>query len=201
MIPAVPGIDSSTIAAIVAGPSNWISWSRCCRARAVSSASVVGVELRAVEERPVEVDDALGAVVVGPATRVAGEVDRRRRVAVVAAVAGENLAAAGVQARHPDGVLNRVRATIREKHVTETVARGPLDDEPGGLRPGRVGVLRRDRREQGGLLGDRRDDLGVPEPEVGEDELTGEVEVRRPGAVPDPRTLCAGHERRAASLR
>jgi hypothetical protein len=41
MIPAVPGMDSRTIAAIVAGPSIAIVCSRCCSARSHSSASVV----------------------------------------------------------------------------------------------------------------------------------------------------------------
>ena len=41
MIPAVPGIDSSTIAAIVAGPSSWIVCSRCSSARSHSSCSVL----------------------------------------------------------------------------------------------------------------------------------------------------------------
>ena len=40
MMPAVPGMDSRMIAAIVAGPSNWMVRSRWCSARSVSSASV-----------------------------------------------------------------------------------------------------------------------------------------------------------------
>lgn len=41
MMPAVPGTVSRMIAAIVAGPSKAIVSSRCWRARALSSASVV----------------------------------------------------------------------------------------------------------------------------------------------------------------
>jgi len=40
MIPAVPGMDSSRIAAIESGPSKAISWSRCCSARSHSCSSV-----------------------------------------------------------------------------------------------------------------------------------------------------------------
>ena len=41
MIPAVPGIASSTIAAMVDGPSSATTCSRCSSARSHSSASVV----------------------------------------------------------------------------------------------------------------------------------------------------------------
>ena len=40
-MPAVPGTDSSRIAAIVLGPSDWITRSRWCSARADSSSGVV----------------------------------------------------------------------------------------------------------------------------------------------------------------
>ncbi len=41
MMPAVPGIDSSMIAAIVRGPSSAMTCSRCSSARSHSSTSVV----------------------------------------------------------------------------------------------------------------------------------------------------------------
>ncbi len=107
MMPAVPGMDSSMIAAMVDGPSSRITSSQMCQRALALLGLGGGVEVRAVQERPEEVDDAGVAVVVGPAPRVAGEVDRGVGAAVVRAVAGEHLVAAGVQTRHAHRVLDR----------------------------------------------------------------------------------------------
>ena len=80
------------------------------------------------------------------------------------------------------------------------VAGGALHDEPRGLAARGVRVLRRHRGEQRGLLLDGGDDARVPEAEVRVDELAGEVEQRRPLAVPDPGPLAAGDHQRLQRL-
>ena len=140
------------------------------RPLAHSCSSVLGVERRAVEVRPEEVHDTAVAVVVGPAPRVAGQVDRRVGAAVVAAVAREHLVAPGVQPGHPDGVLDGVGAAVGEEDLVQ-VAGCALGDQPGGLGARVVGVLRRDRAQPGGLLLDRGDDLRVLVADVGVDQL------------------------------
>ena len=56
-------------------------------------------------------------VLVGHAAPVARRDDRRAGVAVVRAVGREDLVAAGVQARHADGVLVRVGAAVGEEDL------------------------------------------------------------------------------------
>ena len=104
-------------AAIVPGPSNATTCSRCSSARSHSCSSDSRPERRAVGVRAEEVHDAGGAAVVGPAPRVAGHLDRGGRVAVVAAVGREHLVPAGVQPGHPHRVLDRVGAAVGEEHL------------------------------------------------------------------------------------
>ena len=93
-------------------------------------------ELRAVEEGPEEVHVA-GRVLVGDAAPVARRDDGGAGVAVVRAVAREDLGPAGDQAGHPDGVLVGVGAAGREEDLLEALGR-PLQDQPCRLRTGRV---------------------------------------------------------------
>ena len=145
---------------------------------------VLRVERRTVEEGAVEVDDAGGAVVAGIAARVPGQVDGGVGSAVIRAVPGEHLAPAGVQTGHPHGVLHGVGAGVGEEHMVQIAGRA-LGDQPRGLRPGGVHVLRGDRAQLGGLLGDRGDDLRMLVADVGEDQLPGEVQQPVALAVPD----------------
>ena len=117
-----PEIDSSTIAAMVAAPRARRSAPGGPAARSHSSRRR-GAEGRAVQERPEEVDDAPAPWSVGPAPRVAGEVDRRARGgAVVGAVGATAPSTPGVQPGHPDRVLDRVGAAVGEEDVAEAVA-------------------------------------------------------------------------------
>ena len=192
--PAVPTTVSMRIAAIVPGPSNWMTCSRWARARSDSSASEVGPERGAVRVRAEEVHVAVG-VLVGPAAGVAGRGHRGAGVAVVAAVEAEHLVLAGVDASHPDRVLVGVGAAVGEEDLVEA-GRGQLGDALGGLAADVVGVLRRDRRELGGLLLDRGDDLRVLVTDVDVDQLAGEVEVAGAVVVPDVGPLGPGDGQR-----
>jgi len=118
-----------------------------------------GVVHRAIEERPKEVHHARGAVVVGPASRVPGQVDRRGGRPVVAAVGREDLLATSVQTRESNGVFVRLGAAVGEEHLGRAV-KGVVEDEFG--RPVALGiaVLGRDRGQQLGLFGNRGDDFG-----------------------------------------
>ncbi len=189
-MPAVPGIVSRMIAAMVAGPSKAIVSSRCWRARAPPPPRWWR-EGRAVEERRPEAHDARGAVVGGPAARVAGQVDRGGGGAVVRAVGGEHLRAARVQTGHADGVLDGLGAAVGEEDLVQ-VARGALGDEACGLGADVHGEGGREGGELPGLLLDRGDDPGVLVADVGIDEAAGEVEVAVPVVVPEVRTLGAG---------
>ena len=138
------------MAAIVDGPSNVITCSRCSSARWHSCCSVVAQNERPVQVRAEEVH-VPGGELVRPPPRVAGGGDRRPGVAVVGAVEAEHLAAAGVQPGHPDRVLVRVGAAVGEEHLLQAV-RGQRRDPGGRLAPHVVGVLRRDRGQPGRLL-------------------------------------------------
>ncbi len=143
-----------------------------------------GPEVRAVGVGTEEVHVVVGEL-VGPAPRVAGRDDGRTGVAVVRAVEAQDLAAAGVQAGHPDRVLDGIGATVGEEHLVHARG-GQLADQPGGLAAGGVRVLRGDGRQDAGLLLDRSDDLGVLVADVGVDQLAGEVQVPVAVVVPDP---------------
>ena len=80
-----------------------------------------GVELRAVEEGPEEVDDAGGAGVGREAPGVTGEVDAQVGAAVVRAVAAEHLGPTGVDAGHAHGVLDGLGAAVGEEDVAEAL--------------------------------------------------------------------------------
>ncbi len=98
-----------------AGPSTISASARCCRARWVSSASLVAWKAAAVRVRAPELDDAGHAGLARPTAGVAGERDRAAGAAVVAAVGGQHLAAAGVQAGHAHRVLGGLRAAVGEE--------------------------------------------------------------------------------------
>ena len=110
---------------------------------------------------------------------------------VIAAIPGDDLVASGDQARHPDGVLVGVGAAIGEEHLVEALGRA-VEDQLGCPGPSLIGVRRSDGRQLLHLLDDAGDDLGVLVPEVGEDELAGEVEVALAVVVPDGAALTAG---------
>ncbi len=154
-----------------------------------------GVEVAAVEVRAEEVDDAGVAVVVRPAPGVAGEVDRGLRPAVVRAVAGEDLGAAGAQPGHPHGVLVGVGAAVGEEDPVQ-VAGSVLADQAGGLGTLVVGVLGGDGGQGAGLGDDRLDHVGVLVADVGVHQLGGEVQQAVAGAVPDVGALGAGDDHR-----
>ena len=156
---------------------------------------VLGVERRAVQERSVEVHHTSAGVVAGNAAGVAGQVDRGLGAAVVRAVPGEHLAAAGVQTGHPDRMLDGVGAGVGEEHMVQ-IARGALGDQPGGLGPRVVDELRGDGAQLGRLLGDRGDHLGVLMADVGEDQLPGVVEQPVAVAVPHVGALGRQHGHR-----
>ena len=128
---------------------------------------------------------------VGHPAPVPGGDDRCSGVAVIAAIPGDDLVASGDQARHPDGVLVGVGAAIGEEHLVEALGRA-VEDQLGCLGPSLIGVRRSDGRQLLHLLDDAGDDLGVLVPEVGEDELAGEVEVALAVVVPDGAALTAG---------
>ena len=146
----------------------------------------VGVERRAVVVGAEEVHDRRVGGLVGPAARVSRQGDRRRRVAVVAAVHREHLALARDQARHAHGVLIGIRPAVREEHLREAVGRD-LADEPGEFAAGGVRHRGLDRREPPRLLLDRRDEIGVLVAEVEVHQLRREVEVAVAGVVPEGR--------------
>src|SRR5699024_6163557 len=98
-------------------------------------------EVRTVLVGGHEVDDALGRIVVGEATGVAGDIDGQLGAAVVAAVGREHLRPSRVQPGHADRVLVRVGPAVGEEHVVE-IARGALGDESGRFGAGLVDVLR-----------------------------------------------------------
>ena len=153
------------------------------------------MEGAAVEERPEEVHRAGRAVVVGPAARVARDVDREVGAAVVRAVRREHLDPPGVQPRHPDRVLVGVGSPVGEEHLVEVTGR-VARDQPGRLRPRRVGVLRGDRAQVRRLLLDRGHDPGVLVAQVREDELGREVQQPLTVLVPDVRALGLGDHHR-----
>ena len=152
-----------------------------------------GVEGRAVEVGAPEVHDPGHARLGRPAAGVAGEHDRAARGAMVAAVGGEHLVPAGVQAGHPDRVLVGVRAAVGEEDLVEVTGR-ELGQEAGGLGAHVVGEGRRDGALPSGVLLDRGDELGVLVADVDVDQLGGEVEVLLPLVVPEVRAagVCDG---------
>ena len=76
MMPAVPGIVSRTMAAIVDGPSNGDDLLEVLEGPVALLLLARGVERGAVEERPEEVHRPGAPVVVRPAPRLAGQVRR-----------------------------------------------------------------------------------------------------------------------------
>ena len=122
-----------------------------------------------------EADDPDEPRLVGPAARVAGEGHRPEGRAVVRAVAGEDLVAAGVMPRELDRVLVRLGAAEREEELVEVAGHdlGQLRAEPPADLRGedRNGVLELRR-----LLVDRLDHPRVPVADVHAHQLAVEVE-------------------------
>ena len=110
-------------------------------------------------------------VFVRYAAPVSGRHDRRTRVAVVRTVLREHLVAPGVQARHPNGVLIRIRTAVGEEDLIEAVW-SAVHDAHGCLAAGQVCGRRRDRREQASLLCDGLDDGRMLVPNIEIDQLT-----------------------------
>ena len=122
----------------MAGPSDWMTRSRWCSARSRLLLGRRRPELAAVQVRAEEVHVPAGVLVRHPSP-VAGRDDRRAGVAVVRAVGREHLVAAGVQARHADGVLVGVRAAVGEEHLARSRRAALRDDALGGLAAREVG--------------------------------------------------------------
>ena len=99
------------------------------------------------------------------------------RRAVIGAVGSQHLWPAGVQAGHPYGVLDRLRAACREQHVAEPVRRD-LDDQARRFAPDIGGMGGCKRTKAVGLFLDGRNDARVLVAEVREDQLRAEVHVR-----------------------
>ena len=149
----------------------------------------------AVRVRVEHAHDAGDARLGGPAARVAGERDRAGRRAVVAAIARDDLVAAGVPACELDRVLVRLGAAVREERHRD-VARRHLGDQARERRA-RLGCHRRaDRAELVGLLLDRGDEPRVLVADRDVDELRREVEVALAVVVPEVAALGAGNRNR-----
>ncbi len=116
---------------------------------------------------------------------IAGRDDGRAGVAVVGAVGGEHLVAAGVQARQPDGVLVGVRAAVGEEHLVHTVRR-QRRDPLGRLAASQIRGGRSDGRQARGLVGDRGRDHRMLVADVHIDHLAGEIQVLPARVVPHP---------------
>ena len=114
---------------------------------------------------------------------------------VVAAVGGEHLVAAGVQARHPHGVLGGLGAAVGEEHPVQR-AGGQAGDESRCLGTGLVGEARRDGALPGRGLLDRGDELRVLVADVDVDQLAGEVEVALALEVPEVAARRGGDRQR-----
>ena len=97
-----------------------------------------------------------------------------------------------MQPGHPDRVGRLGAAVGEEDHVEVTGCQ--LGDQPRRLARGGVGVDRRHRAEQLGLLLDGGDELGVLMTDVDVDELAGEVQVTVPVLVPEAGALRAGDD-------
>ena len=146
------------------------------------------VERRAVEVRTPVADDARHPRLARPAPRFAGERDRARGRAVVAAVRGQHLVPPGVQARHAHRVLVRLRAAVGEEHDVE-IARRALGDQARRLAAHVDRERGRHRAELGRLLLDRGDEPRVLVADVDVDELRAEIEVAVAVVVPEVRAL------------
>ena len=103
---------------------------------------------------------------------------------MVAAVHREHLALAGEDARHPDGVLDRVGAAVGEEDLVQ-IPWGNLCDAAAELAANIVGEGRCDRREATSLLLDSRNEVRMLVAQVEVDQLTREVEVGVALVVPE----------------
>ena len=123
---------------------------------------------------------------VGPAPRVAGQRDRRRRWRRGSCgTAASTLCRPVCSRAMPDRVLVRLGAAVGEEHLVE-VARRDLGDQPGRLAARVVGeATAAIVHSCAGLLLDRRDQLRVLVADVDVDQLAGEVEVALAGVVPE----------------
>ena len=190
MIPFVPVTVSRITAATVFAPfvlEDLLEVRRAGADRArIGMAGGAAVRVRV--EHP---HDAGDAGLRRPAARVAGERDRARRRAVVAAVARDDLVPAGVPARELDRVLVRLGAAVREERHRD-VARRHLGDQARERRA-RLGRHRRaDRAELVRLLLDRGDEPRMLVADRDVDELRREVEVALAVVVPEVAALGAG---------
>ncbi len=120
-------------------------------------------------------DHADEAGLVRPAARVAGQGHGAHRGAVVRAVAGEDLVAAGRVAGQLDGVLDRLRAAEGEEHLVHVAGQdlGQLRPEPGADLGRERGL---DELELGRLGGDGVDDAPVAVADVDRHQLAVEVD-------------------------
>ena len=141
----------------------------------------------------------LRGVLIGPATWITRRLDRRTRVAVVAAIGRQHLVLVRVQARHADRILNRIGTTVGEEHFLVARTRS-INDALRGLAPHDIGMLRRHRREPTRLLLDGFDHLRVLMADVDVDELAGEVQVAVAVVVPEVAPL-RGRNRQRLDLR
>ncbi len=194
-MPAVPGTVSSTMAAIVDGPSQSHDLLEVLERPGGLLLLACGVERRTVEKRAEEMHRPRAAVVVRPAPRLACQIGGRRRAPVIGAIGGQKLDAAGVEPRHAGGVLDRLGAVAGEKDLAHPL-RGELGDQAGSLVPRPVGVQRAHGAEQVGLGLDGRHDLGVLVADVGIHELGREVQVALARVVGEVGALRPGDQHR-----
>ena len=132
---------------------------------------------------------------------VAGRHDRCTGVAMVRAISGENLVATGVQPRHPDRVLDRIRTTVGEEDLIERVWR-TVDDAFRSLASGEVSRRRCYRRQRPDLLDDRLRDGRMLVADIDVHQLAREIQIGAARVVPHPRTQPAGdHKRLEGTLR
>ena len=142
------------------------------------------VELRAVQERAEEMDHPRGAVIVWPASWVAGHVDRCIGATVIGAEAGQHLAPSGVQSRHPHRMFDGIRAAVGEEDAVE-VTGGAFGDQACSFGPCHVDVLRCDGAERSRLFGDGLDHFRMLVSHIGVHHLRREVQQPIAVTVPD----------------
>ncbi len=94
----------------------------------------------------------------------------------------------GVQTRHANRILDRVRTTVSEEHLRH-IRTGEFNDALGGFAALVVRMLRSDRRELRSLFLNRSDNLRVLMPDVDVHQLRGEVQELVAVVIPEVRTL------------
>ena len=113
----------------------------------------------------------------GISSPVARSIGSAQRCAVVAAVAGKDLGAAGDHARHLDGVLVGFCAAVGEEHALVGVRAGSLYQHLGEYALGLGSIRRRHKAHLVSLCLDGLDDLRQLVAQIGADQQRGHVGV------------------------